>query len=37
MAESVETGSREIQHRFVYQVLGDERVVKVLLLWTHYE
>lgn len=26
-----------IQHRLVYQVLGKERVVKVLRLWTHYE
>ncbi len=26
-----------IQHRLVYQVLENERVVKVLRLWTHYE
>ncbi len=26
-----------IQHRLVYQVLIDERVVKVLRMWTHYE
>ncbi len=26
-----------IQHRLVYQVLQEERVVKVLRLWTHYE
>lgn len=26
-----------IQHRLVYQVLGHERVVKVLRMWTHYE
>lgn len=26
-----------IQHRLVYQVLHDERTVKVLRLWTHYE
>jgi Txe/YoeB family toxin of toxin-antitoxin system len=25
-----------IQHRLVYQVLGDERIVKVLRMWTHY-
>ena len=25
-----------IQHRLVYQVLADERVVKVLRMWTHY-
>ena len=26
-----------LQHRLVYQVLGDERTVKVLRMWTHYE
>jgi Txe/YoeB family toxin of toxin-antitoxin system len=26
-----------IQHRLVYQVLEDEKVVKVLRLWRHYE
>jgi Txe/YoeB family toxin of toxin-antitoxin system len=26
-----------IQHRLVYQVLADERAVKVLRMWTHYE
>lgn len=26
-----------IQHRLVYQVLGEERTVKVLRMWTHYE
>jgi toxin YoeB len=26
-----------IQHRLVYQILDDERVVKVLRMWTHYE
>ena len=26
-----------IQHRLVYQVLADQRVVKVLRMWTHYE
>ncbi len=26
-----------IQHRLVYQVLPDERVVKILRMWTHYE
>ena len=26
-----------IQHRLVYQVLEDERVVKILRLWSHYE
>ena len=26
-----------VQHRLVYQVLDDERTVKVLRMWTHYE
>ena len=26
-----------IQHRLVYQVLEDERIVKVLRMWTHYD
>ena len=26
-----------IQHRLVYQIYKDERVVKVLRMWTHYE
>lgn len=26
-----------IQHRLVYQVLEEVRVVKILRLWTHYE
>lgn len=26
-----------IQHRLVYQVLAEERIVKVLRMWTHYE
>jgi len=26
-----------IQHRLVYQVLEEERVVKILRMWTHYE
>jgi toxin YoeB len=26
-----------IQHRLVYQVMEEERVVKVLRLWSHYE
>jgi toxin YoeB len=26
-----------IQHRLVYQMLEEERVVKVLRMWTHYE
>ena len=26
-----------IQHRLVYQVLKDDRTVKILCMWTHYE
>lgn len=26
-----------IQHRLVYQVLENEKMVKVLRLWTHYK
>lgn len=26
-----------IQHRLVYQVLDEEKIVKVLRMWTHYE
>ena len=26
-----------IQHRLVYQVLEQEKVVKVLRMWTHYD
>ena len=25
-----------IQHRLVYQVLADEKVVKVIRMWAHY-
>jgi len=26
-----------IQHRLVYQVYQQERIIKILRLWTHYE
>lgn len=26
-----------IQHRLVYQVLQEKKIVKILRLWTHYE
>jgi len=26
-----------IQHRLIYEVLTDEKVVKVIRMWTHYE
>jgi Txe/YoeB family toxin of toxin-antitoxin system len=26
-----------IQHRLVYQILADEKAVKVIRMWTHYE
>lgn len=26
-----------IQHRIVYQVLEDKKIVKILRMWTHYQ
>jgi Txe/YoeB family toxin of toxin-antitoxin system len=26
-----------IQHRIVYQVMEEEKIVKILRMWTHYE
>ena len=26
-----------IQHRIVYQILNDDKAVKVIRMWTHYE
>ena len=26
-----------IQHRLVYQIFDDEKVVKIIRMWTHYE
>jgi len=26
-----------IQHRLIYQVMDDEKVVKIIRMWTHYE
>jgi Txe/YoeB family toxin of toxin-antitoxin system len=26
-----------IQHRIIYQILEDEKTVKVIRMWTHYE
>jgi toxin YoeB len=26
-----------IQHRLVYQIFDDEKVAKVIRMWTHYE
>lgn len=26
-----------LKHRFVYEVLEDEKTVKILSIWTHYE
>ncbi|MFO8089909.1 MAG: Txe/YoeB family addiction module toxin [Desulfatiglandaceae bacterium] len=26
-----------IQHRIVYQILNDDKIVKVICMWTHYE
>jgi toxin YoeB len=26
-----------IQHRMVYQILDDQKTVKIIRMWTHYE
>ena len=26
-----------IQHRIVYQVMDNEKIVKIIRMWTHYE
>ena len=26
-----------IQHRLVYQIIDDKKVVKIIRMWTHYE
>lgn len=26
-----------IQHRLVYQIIEDEKTVKIIRMWTHYE
>ncbi|MFN2266873.1 MAG: Txe/YoeB family addiction module toxin [Desulfonatronovibrio sp.] len=26
-----------IQHRIVYQIFNDEKTVKIIRMWTHYE
>ncbi len=26
-----------IQHRLVYQVLQEKRIIKIIRMWTHYE
>ena len=26
-----------IQHRLVYQIINEEKVVKIIRMWTHYE
>lgn len=26
-----------IQHRLVYQIIEDQKIIKVLRMWTHYE
>jgi len=39
LGELSEAFSRRIniQHRLVYQILDDEKAVKVIGMWTHYE
>jgi Txe/YoeB family toxin of toxin-antitoxin system len=26
-----------VQHRLVYQILDDEKIVKIIRMWTHYK
>ena len=26
-----------IQHRLIYQILNEEKIVKIVRMWTHYE
>ena len=26
-----------IQHRLIYQVMNEEKIVKIIRMWTHYE
>lgn len=26
-----------IQHRIIYQVYGEDKIVKIIRMWTHYE
>ena len=26
-----------IQHRLVYEIIEDEKIVKIIRMWTHYE
>lgn len=26
-----------IQHRLIYQILEEDKIIKILRLWTHYE
>ena len=26
-----------IQHRLIYQIIEDEKIVKIIRMWTHYE
>jgi len=35
--EGVYSRRINIQHRLVYQVISEDRIVKVLRMWTHYE
>ncbi|MGB9498525.1 MAG: Txe/YoeB family addiction module toxin [Dissulfuribacterales bacterium] len=26
-----------IQHRLIYQILNEEKIIKIIRMWTHYE
>lgn len=34
--ESVYSRRINLQHRFVYQVYEEEKVIKIIRMWTHY-
>lgn len=35
--ESVYSRRINVQHRLVYQVYEEEKVIKIIRMWTHYE
>jgi Txe/YoeB family toxin of Txe-Axe toxin-antitoxin module len=37
LAERYSSRRINIHHRLIYQVMNDEKVVKIIRMWTHYE
>ena len=35
--ESVYSRRINIQHRLVYEVLKEQKIIKIIRMWTHYE